>query len=125
MIVLDASAWVDVLTAGVDVPALATDDIAVPPHFDVEVLGSIRALQQHGELEAAAADVAVERHLRAVFDRAFDPADIRAAWVLREAMSFRDAWYVSLAQRLDALWVTADQKAARTARRLDLAVQLV
>lgn len=125
MIVLDASAWIDVLTAGVDVPALATDDIVVPPHFDVEVIGSIRALQQQGVIDPAAADKAVDRHLRGVFERSYEHADIRQAWALRDSMSFRDAWYVGLAQRLDALWVTADREAARTARRLDVTVQVV
>lgn len=117
MIVLDASAWVDVLAGGSRGSALEDEDISVPPHFDVEVIGSIRALHQRRVLTGGAADLAVDRHLRAPFVRSFEPADARAAWTMREAMSYRDAWYVALAQRLDAAWVTADLRAARAAER--------
>ncbi|MDF8264370.1 type II toxin-antitoxin system VapC family toxin [Luteipulveratus flavus] len=117
MIVLDASAWVDVVAGGSRGSVLESKDITVPPHFDVEVIGSIRALHQRRVLTDDAADRAVDRHLRAPFVRSFEPADARAAWTLREAMSSRDAWYVALAQRLEAVWVTADLRAARVAGR--------
>lgn len=125
MIVLDASAWVDILTAGVRVRSLDDNVAAVPPHFDAEVLGAIRALHQRGELGASTADAVVDRHLGYDFDRIHDRADIRRAWDLREALSFNDAWYVALAERLGAVWITADQRAARTARTLDVEVLLV
>lgn len=125
MIVLDASAWIDVLTAGLDVPELADHDLVVPPHFDVEVIGSIRALRQRDAIDEAAADSAVGWHLRAPIERIFEPDDLRQAWSWRESMSFRDAWYVSLARRLDAPWMTADRKAARTAERLHVVTRVV
>lgn len=125
MIVLDASAWIDVLTAGLDLVELEDDDIIVPPHFDVEVMGSIRALVQRREIELQVADVAIDRHLRAQFTRVFDPEDARRAWALRDSLSFTDAWYVALARRLGATWITADQRAGRTARRLDITVSIV
>jgi len=125
VIVLDASAWIDVLVAGLEIPDLATDDLCVPPHFDVEVLGSLRALQHRDSIDRSQADTAAERHLRGLFDRVYDSVDLRRAWGLRAAMSFRDAWYVALTERLEARWVTGDSKAARAARGLGIATQVV
>lgn len=44
VIVLDASAWVDVLAGQGDDALLRHEELAVPPHFDVEVLASVRGL---------------------------------------------------------------------------------
>lgn len=125
MIVLDASAWIDVLVAGLEIPELEQNEVLVPPHFDVEVLGSIRALAQRGTISADEADVVTARHLRAPFTRDSDLADARYAWSVRERMAFADAWYVGLAVRRNATWVTADQRAGRTARLLGAPVTIV
>ncbi len=117
MIVLDASVWVDVLAAGAELPELAEHDLKVPPHFDMEVVGGIRALNQHGQIGSQQADDALQRHLRAPLDRILDQRDIERAWKLREALSIADAWYVALAQRLRVSWLTHDDKAARTAQK--------
>lgn len=124
-LVLDASAWVDILLRRSDGRSVADGEIVVPPHFDVEVIGAIRSLAQRGALGESTATDAVDRHLRMPFTRSFDPADAGAAWELREAMSFRDAWYVALARRLDAPWVTADSRAAGVAERLGVQVRPV
>lgn len=124
MIVLDASAWVDVLVAGASAEGLE-ETVVVPPHFDAEVIGALRALVQRGALPLAMAERALDRHLRAPFDREFDPDDIQAAWRWRESLSLTDAWYAVLARRLRVTWVTADQRAAATASRLGVEVELV
>lgn len=115
--VLDASAWVDVLAGALDLPELGWQKRAVTPHFDAEVVGSVRSLCQRNVITQIAADAAVQRHLRAPFERPFDPADVNRAWQLRETMSFADAWYVAMAERLDATLITADQRMARSATR--------
>lgn len=125
MIVLDASAWVDVLTAGLDADEHLRDGVTVPPHFDAEVVGSILALSQRSLIDQVEAEKAVRRHLAAPFTRDFDPADIAAACQWRESMSLTDAWYAALAKRLDATWVTADQRAGRAARMLGIDVEIV
>ncbi len=125
MIVLDASAWVDVLTAGLQADEHLRDGVIVPPHFDAEVVGTIRALSQRSLIDRVAADQAVRRHLAAPFTRLFEPVDVVAAWQWRESMSFTDAWYAALASRLDVAWVTADQRAGRTARALGVDVEIV
>lgn len=125
MIVLDASAWIDVLTAGLEVDELADHDLLVPAHFDVEVVGAIRALVQHGAIGSADGDSALDRHLRGEFSRVYDARDARFAWSIRESMALADAWYVAIAHRLGAPWITADQQAGRTARRLGVDVTVV
>lgn len=125
MIVLDASAWIDVLTAGLNIRDLAEHSLYVPPHFDVEVVGSVRALRQRGSITSGQADTAIDRHLRGIFVRVYDPVDVRRAWTLRESMSLRDAWYVALAERLNATWVTVDEKAAGAAVRQGVATRTV
>ena len=124
MIVLDASAWVNVLVAGSSDEALA-DEIVVPPHFDVEVVATLRALSQRGSLPSAAAETALDRHLRAPFTRDFDPVDLHAAWRWKESMSLADAWYAVLARRKHATWITSDRRAAETAARLGVEVTVL
>lgn len=114
MIVLDASAWVDVLVGGATPPE-GLAGCAVPGHFDAEVVGTLRALVQRGAITGVQGDAAVDRHLRARFRRDFDPVDARTAWQWREAMSITDGWYAALALRHDATWVTSDRRAARVA----------
>jgi predicted nucleic acid-binding protein len=121
VIVLDASAWVSALTTGNQAPELGNHELAVPPHFDSEVLGSVRALQQRETITTQQADDCLQRHLATVFERIFDRRDIRTAWRLRASMSFADAWYVALAERLGVSWLTADEHASRTAgKRIDV-----
>ncbi|MGB3184233.1 MAG: type II toxin-antitoxin system VapC family toxin [Ornithinimicrobium sp.] len=124
VIVLDASAWVDVLVGGSSAQAF-DDAIVVPPHFDAEVIGPLRGLVQRGTLPLAKAERAVDRHLRAPFDRNFDPDDIQPAWRWREFMSFTDAWYAVLARRLRVTWVTANPRAAATAGLLGVEVEII
>ncbi|MGC1209035.1 MAG: type II toxin-antitoxin system VapC family toxin [Ornithinimicrobium sp.] len=121
MIVLDASAWVDVL-CGVVAPPSPDQAVVVPPHFDAEVIGALRALSQRQVLTDDQADRAVDQHLRADFTTDRDPEDARRAWRWRESMSLPDAWYAALASRLDVAWVTTDQRAATTARGFGVAV---
>ncbi|MCK0112627.1 type II toxin-antitoxin system VapC family toxin [Ornithinimicrobium sp. F0845] len=116
MIVLDASAWVDVLT-GVISPPDPDEPVVVPPHFDAEVVGSLRALQQRAVISAEDADRALDQHLRARFSAEWTEADIRQAWRWRDSMSVADGWYAAMALRLNATWVTTDQRAGATARR--------
>lgn len=117
MIILDASAWVEILL-GTHLPPPAEEEVRVPPHFDVEVLGTLRALAQRAIISQDEASTAMARHLRAPFVSERHEDDIRQAWSWREALSFRDGWYAAMATRLDATWLTTDDRAAPTARRL-------
>ncbi len=122
MIVLDASAWVDILS-GVVEPPDPDEPVLVPPHFDAEVLGALTALNQRRILTDDEAEHAVDQHLRAGYTIERDDADVHQAWRWRATMSLADAWYAALARRHGAPWVTTDRRAAATARRLGVTVR--
>lgn len=122
MIVLDASAWVEMLL-GTHLLPDPEEEVRVPPHFDVEVLGTLRALAQREVISDEDASTALTRHLRAGFTVEHAEEDILRAWGWRESMSVPDAWYAALAHRLAATWVTTDARAAPTARRLGVATE--
>lgn len=94
----------------------------MPPHFEVETLGTLRALTQRGALTELQASARLEQHLRTAFEVVRDEGDIRQAWQWRESMSFRDAWYAAIARRHDVTWLTSDTKARKTAARLGVSV---
>lgn len=121
---LDASAWVDVL-AGIIGPPDASEPVVVPPHFDAEVIGALRALNQREALSALEAQTALRLHLQADFTTEREEADILQAWQWRNSMSLADAWYAALALRLSATWVTADGPAANTAKLHRVVVRLL
>ena len=124
MIVLDASAWIDALT-GVVSPPDPVEQVVVPPHFDAEVVGSLRALSQRGVISADAANHALAQHLRAEFTVERHEADIRASWRWRDSMSVAAAWSAALALRRDATWVTTDRRAAAAAQRHGVTVAVL
>ena len=90
-------------------------DLVAPHLMPVEVISALRNAERREFLtsEQAAlthqdlADLDVELH-------AFEPFASRV-WALRHAVSPYDAWYVALAERLDAPLVTLDRRLARTA----------
>lgn len=120
-VILDASAWVDMLIGGAPLPDPSTA-ITVPPHFDLEVVGTLRSLQQRGVLAPERADRALRQHLDADHDVEHNRADLEQAWSWRESLSIADGWCAALAHRTDSTWVTADRRAAATAHRLGVRV---
>ena len=122
MIVLDASAWVDILM-GLVPPPQPDEAVTVPPHFDAEVVGALRALDHRAVLSTLEAETALRLHLHARFPVERQDDDVLQAWRWRESMSLADAWYAALALRLGATWVTTDRRAAATARRHGVSVR--
>lgn len=122
--VLDASAWINILLGLADGHVLRGRDVLVPPHFDVEVVSTLRKLLFAGRIDAADLDNAVEDHKGFPFDRvAFNDADLRRCLALRDRMAVADAWYVAVAERSGAAWITDDERAARTAELLGADVE--
>ena len=120
MIVLDASALVDLLlrrpAAPKTVAAIGDRRVIHAPHLiDTEVLHVLARWVGRGWLALARAETA----LTDLGDLALvhhDHLPLRArVWGLRERMSAYDATYVSLAEALDATLVTADRRLARAA----------
>lgn len=117
MLVVDASCLVEVVIGGPGAEAvrqrLAADrDHAAPHIVDVEVFGVIRREHLRGQLDATAASQAVE-DLRLWPGERFGHRSLLArSWQLRNTVRGWDAMYVALAEALDAVLLTTDQRLA-------------
>lgn len=119
MLIVDASCLFEIVADTPRATAVAErltydTDQAAPEVIDVEVLGVIRAHYLTRQLDRTAADQAVadlrdwpgERYAHAwMLDR---------AWQLRDSVRGWDAFYVTLAEALDATLLTFDARLART-----------
>lgn len=117
--VLDASVVVDALTtvgrAG-DVARRLVGRQArlhAPAILGAEVTSAVRALHLRGVLDVGTARAAVVRAAALRTRRyPFEPFAVRA-WELRDTVTVYDAWYVALAEALDATLVSADSRLRR------------
>lgn len=121
MIVVDASAMLDLVLARPAAPAIGKvlvdhAEVHVPEHFHVECISGLRRLRLSGGLPERAAQqalVALQR-LRAL--RYPVMGLVPGIWALRERLSAYDAAYLALAAKLDATLVTTDGGLAGEAR---------
>lgn len=118
MIVLDASALVDVVIGAPSAPwvldRIEGQDVVAPAHQPAEVLSALARLQRSGELTAAEAAGALEDAM--ALGMTFEPLDRRLvsrAFGLRSSLRVLDALYVAVAERHDAVLVTTDRRLAR------------
>lgn len=119
MIVVDASVLVDAYTVygpgGDDARAELADlrALEVPAIFPCEVVSAIRAAVNRGELGLSRASAALEQlSTTRIVTYPFEPFQSRV-WELRDNYSAYDAWYVALAEWLDADLVTCDERLIR------------
>lgn len=116
MIVLDASALVDVVLD--QAPKLGVlqhldQEIVAPAHQPVEVLSAIARLERGGVISAEIARAALRDAGELVQQLVVpDPALVRRAFELRERIRVVDGLYVALAERLDCPLVTTDGRLA-------------
>ena len=119
MIVLDASAVVELLAAGPLAPlirhelAIRDDALIVPHLLDVEVAGALRGLGLSGNLgkELAAQALAALAELPA--ERIPHTHLLERIWELRRNFTAYDATYIALAEWAGAVLITCDAKMAR------------
>ncbi|CAM05010.1 putative nucleic acid-binding protein [Saccharopolyspora erythraea NRRL 2338] len=94
----------------------------VPDTIDREVINVLRKRERSGSLTSAEAETVFGEFLLLPFEvhdaRPFAPR----VWGLRSVCSVGDAYYVSLAESLDATLITSDEKLARGVAQLDLDV---
>lgn len=123
MIVADASVLIEFHLGGSATPAgheiarrlTGTDAeaIAAPHLVDAEVGQALRRLVLRGDVEAGAAQQMLADHARlGVVRYQHDVVSLLGAFDRRDNVSFYDATYVALAERLDVALVTADEKLA-------------
>lgn len=112
--IVDASAWLEIVAGRVAPTVLAGEELAAPEHFDAEVLSGLRGLVRGGHLRAddgadwwdATISAPIERiALRTLTD----------LWRLSDAVSAYDAPYVAAAARERTLLLTADRRLAQGA----------
>jgi len=135
VIVVDASALVDLLLAGPKAREVARHlaahlgDLRAPHLVDVELVHALRRLVGRGEITPERAERALARLERLVIHRYPHPPLVRRAWALRANVSAYDAMHVALAEALgeDGIpLLTADRRLAAAVRdRTGVAVLLV
>ena len=117
MLVVDASVVVDFLLEPDRLRERfrsEDDDLHAPAHLDVEVLSAIRRLTLHGALtEGRGRGAIVDLVDLPVTRYALTPLLARS-WELRDTVSAYDAPYVALAEAIDAVLLTRDERLART-----------
>jgi predicted nucleic acid-binding protein len=112
--VLDASVLVEYLAGGEHAaPArerlLRADEALWAPHLvDAEVGHVLRRAVRLGELKATVAGAALADLAAMPLHRAAHVGLLDRAWALRANLTFYDALYVALAERLDMVLVTLD-----------------
>ncbi len=120
MVVVDASALVDLLLARRASDALADlvfgvgEVIAAPHLIDPEVLQTLRRLLRFGEIDAGQADAALDLFSYIVIERHPHDAFRQRIWFLRNNLTAYDATYVALAEALDVPLITSDARLARS-----------
>lgn len=118
MTIVDASAVFTALVAPDDrghrVRAALDDDLAAPAMLRAEVTSALRGEAWSGRLDEEAAHRAVRRCL--ALPIGLHPAEpfLPRMWELRHNVTPYDAWYVALAEALDAPLLTTDARLARS-----------
>lgn len=92
---------------------LAGERLAAPAVMDIEVVSTWRGFTRAGRLPARRAEVAVADLAGMPLLRAPHGPLMRRIWDLRDNLSAYDAAYVALAESIDTILLTGDQRLAR------------
>jgi predicted nucleic acid-binding protein len=92
---------------------LRGEDLVAPELLDLEVVSVLRGQMIAGALDDGRADLALDDLSAMPLKRAPHLPLLRRCWELRENLTTYDASYVALAEALDVLLLTGDQRIAR------------
>jgi predicted nucleic acid-binding protein len=118
MIVLDASAALELLLRAGDHPGLVDrilrsgKTIAAPHLIDLEIAQVLRRFLAAGELTAARAREAIDDHLAWGITRYPHDGLLERIWQLRANCTAYDAAYIALAEAIDGVLITCDSRLA-------------
>lgn len=126
MIVIDASAMVEVLLGKVDITRLTADETWAAPHLlDAEVGHTLRRRTLvTKEISRTAASQALEDYAALQVSRFDHPELLGRAWKHHNNLTFYDALYVALAETLEVPLVTVDARIA-TAPGVEALVEIL
>jgi predicted nucleic acid-binding protein len=118
MLIVDASCLYDVVSHGsfahqIEARLDADPALAAPHVIDVEVLSIIRRDHLRGLLDGTAAQLATEELRDWPGERFSHRPLLDRAWELRHNVRAWDAFYVALAEALDATLITRDRRLGR------------
>jgi len=127
LIVLDASAAVELLLASPVAEQVAAELIAgrpvvAPVHFDAEVYGALRRIYRRGRLDRDRLRTAIDRLAQFDVERAEIMSLLPHAESLIDIIGGHDVFYVLLAMSRDCPLLTCDVGLGRAAERLGLKV---
>lgn len=124
-VVVDSSAALDLILgtdrAGEVDPVLVGGDRALhaPALIDTETLIVLRRYWLRGELSESRAGAALDVYERLPIRVHQMRPLLRRAWALKPGITASDALYVALAEALDAVFLTTDDRLARVIRETD------
>lgn len=119
MIVVDSAALVDLLVGNepsatfVRTQLERADTLVAPCLVDVEVVGALRRLEAAGAIGSTTAAPALDGLRDLDLDRYPLPDLVERVWSLRHHLAPGDAFFVTLAEALDAPLVTTDRRLSR------------
>ncbi len=118
MLVVDASVLVAALSNRPSAPFVRRrlhedDEQAAPEIIDVEVLGVIRGHFLRGHVDRSGAELSIDRLRDWAGERFTHRPFLSRAWELRHNVRGWDAFYVALAEALDATLLTTDARLGR------------
>ena len=90
--------------------------LAAPELIDLETASVIRRYRAMGQLDDRRAQLALADLVELSFARVSHRSLLARCWELRDDLTIYDAAYVALAERLDAVLVTADARLAGAPR---------
>jgi len=117
MIVLDASALVDLLAVPTRTnqvaAAITNEELLAPELLDTEVVSALWRMVRGGQAAPRVARRGVEELAEMPIERVTHVLLDRLVWELRERVAIADAFYVACAQLYGATLVTTDARLAR------------
>ena len=121
-LVIDASAMVDLLldygAATAISLAMSTHRCHVPAHFDAEVLSALGRLNRAGLLDDTAVSIRLDHLGKLPLQREPLAPLLADAWQKRHNFRLADAIYLALAESLNAVVMTTDERLVRNAQPL-------
>lgn len=120
MIVLDASALLEVLLALTAAPQIeslifqAGETLHAPHLIDLEVTQVLRRFEASGQLSAGRGQMALDDLADFPLSRYPHAVLLPRIWTLRTKLTAYDAAYVALAEALGAVLVTCDRRLSRS-----------